>query len=277
MNQNSTNSGLTDIHHYLVKTVIVTCSEDDFSTTKEVKNKLTSECINFVEKKCVPIDVFGLDDLQSLIKEGTLSPVADITIPDLAWFMTHFSSWKQFLESDDNADLLLMIDDTVKIKPKFKENLSSVLQTINDINKPWNILHLYHSHYVDYIAKHVSEVSKNVDLYSIKGFSYPSMSAYVITRNFAGYLLKTVIPICENLDMFIGQNQQFNLNIAYTITMKHGEEYMKKLKKTKSRKRNTFNSHESELISMPKGPSRKRYPITPTIATISRAHVSSRV
>jgi GR25 family glycosyltransferase involved in LPS biosynthesis len=244
--------------------VVLIQEEGDEEALKDSKQKLEAEGINFSVKKALSTTCVDSEDVKSLIEEGTVSPVANFNISELCWFITHYGIWKRFVE-DKTADLLLVFDDTVIIKPDFKRNLEAVLVKINEIHEPWNVLYLYHSNFLDYKIEKKLQVSDKISLYKIHGFSFPSVCSYVLTRKFAANLLLS-LPVKESVEITIGRNQNWDNRTVYLLNM---------FPKDKESTKNHLTSHESHMIDVKQRKQTRHF--SPQVSSVALLFLKTKV
>lgn len=211
-----TEEGMILLSNYKLQSRVINCTHRtrDFN---RILNQAMSEGLPVKKKRCVHGVNLSRSNLRDLVKEGSLHSASHMNVVEISNYLSHYSCWHDFLSTD--ADLLMVLEDDVTLLPDFTPHLESCLQAITDNHEPWNILYLYHSDYLPYQTEKIADLALRppVELQKIIKVGVPATSAYIITRNFADYLVRTALPVKVPVTVLFMKNQNANGDEAFTL------------------------------------------------------------
>lgn len=142
--------------------------------------------------------VCKLRDAKELSKRSDLTPV------EVAINYSHAKCWERFLRT--NKKYCVVFEDDVKIYKRFLPKLLKTLNALDDQGIKFSVIHLYNGNWASSKSKmkKILQVSKDVTVMQETVKYNAGATCYVLTRDFARYLLDRIFPIREPVDIFIG-------------------------------------------------------------------------
>lgn len=145
----------------------------------------------------------------NLRKEGEVSPRAEITPIEVAINYSHRKAWERFLKSGKEYGLVL--EDDIRISPKFKERLINILSFLEGQGTNFSILHLWNGNWMKTKSKmsfvgRIGKVGSTSEIRVMKeNVAYNAGgTGYVLSRKFAETLIRRQLPIRWPVDLYIG-------------------------------------------------------------------------
>ena len=136
--------------------------------------------------------------------DGELSKRADLTPVEVAINYSHFKCWERFLRSKNKY--CLVFEDDVHIYKRFRPKLIQTIKFLEENNIRFGILHLWNGNWSKTKSKlkKVAKVSSDISL-SRETIGYTAGgTCYLLTRDFAQYLMGHIFPIKSPVDIYIG-------------------------------------------------------------------------
>ena len=199
-----------------LQTKVIQCfSNDSFEVETDLKMNEMGYSIVLCPKPGHLTD----DEMHSLRAYKILHEDTGMNKAAIGHHLGHYRALKEFLEGD--AKLLLVLESDVHLKPNFKENLSNVLGQIEDLNKPWNALYLYHSNFLPYDDHVPAHDRDKLRLLRLNGKTIPTSSAYILTRDYARHLSKVILPMRHHYHNFMANEHFAGGHESYTLPMEN--------------------------------------------------------
>ena len=142
-----------------------------------------------------------------------------LTPTEIAINLSHYTCWYNLVNS--NCDYALILEDDVKLLPTFKKDMKKILKNVSNIN--FSILHLWNGNWADTNYK-LSYVKgrKNNTIYRETIPYNAGAVAYIISKDYAQFLLKRGLPIKMQQDILMGtylsRRIHLTLKMAYNTT-----------------------------------------------------------
>lgn len=165
-------------------------------------------------------------------------------------YLSHYTCWKKFLETD--KEYLLILEDDAEVPDTFKELLLNAMEDLNqeDIKRPdiWMLARPFAGHWARALEIGSPTYSKNWS-YNFMG----PLTGYILTRQGAKILIDNALPIDGHVDHYMRRCSQMGMLVL-------AAHKSIQLKQYKLMKRDT-NIHQKscEVCSMPDAPSEKGY------------------
>jgi GR25 family glycosyltransferase involved in LPS biosynthesis len=208
--------GMNTMANYKIQTRLINCDSHKDRLAHAMR-AINEQKVPVKRKPCVYGKNFTKANLEDLAQEGTIHRDSPMNVIEMSIFLSHYGCWHQFLDTD--ADLLMILEDDATVQRRFNEHLDACLQAITEYHEPWNIFYLYHGDYLAYQTELIQQVTEHpdIELRQILKPGIPTTSAYVVTRQFAEYLVKTALPMTVPVDVFLSQNQNAMGKEAFTL------------------------------------------------------------
>lgn len=136
-----------------------------------------------------------------------------MTLEEIGWLLSHYEIWKAMTKK--SIELVLILEDNVRFKSDFKENVVKVLEEAKATNKQWDLLYFSRK----WMGGEEPRIEGTTDLYET-AYS-PSTSAYALTLQGAQKLLDAkplnkMVPIAELLSIMTNKHPNTNWSKAYS-------------------------------------------------------------
>jgi GR25 family glycosyltransferase involved in LPS biosynthesis len=160
-------------------------------------------------KACRVPCVLGKKFNQNLIcemgKKKLVSPNADMTTIEISINMSHYNCWKKLINSCE--DYALILEDDVELKPDFVNKVNMIMDKLDSISMTdFSILHLWNGNWAETDDNHefVTRVAPGITVVQETEEYNAGAAAYIISREYAKFLMKRFFPIKEPQDIMIG-------------------------------------------------------------------------
>ena len=173
--------------------------------------------LEFTKHKCTKGTEFNHNVICKMIKKGFLSKDADMTPIEVSINLSHYNVWQRMI--NNNQDYALIMEDDSEPSNDFKKKVNNIVNGLLDEDIDFNILYLWNGNWMKTKSKqkYITTID-NIDIYQEKTNYNAGGVAYIISRNFAEYLLdKKAYPIKYPQDMLIGST--FHKGLHLTIDM----------------------------------------------------------
>jgi GR25 family glycosyltransferase involved in LPS biosynthesis/phosphorylcholine metabolism protein LicD len=197
-------------------TYVINCDKhtERFSKFKKYAKKAK---LHFRKESCVKGNEFTYNLLCEMIKRGLLSKKADMNPIEVAINLSHYNVWQRMLNNKE--DYALVLEDDVEVHKDFVEKVNDILNSLVEKEIDFNVLFLWNGNWgetnkdLQYITKAGGyRILQENEEYNAGGV------AYIISKEFAKFLLKKGFPIKEPQDMFMGNFYDKGLHL--TLPMK---------------------------------------------------------
>ena len=167
---------------------------------------------------CVLGGKFNNEFLCDLIKKGLLNKNADMTKIEVSINLSHYNAWN--LVVNGCLDYGLILEDDVEVHPNFVKKVNDILDSIEENDIDFSILHLWAGNWMKTISKQtkVLKVDDNLQIMKQNTEYNEGAVAYIISKEYAEFLIKKSFPIKEPQDILMGTHY------------KHGNHLLLKMK-----------------------------------------------
>lgn len=153
---------------------------------------------------CVLGKKFSDKDLCNMVKHKMLSPSADMTRVEVSINMSHYNAWVKLLNSCN--EYAMIFEDDVKVKVDFIDNINLILDSLENKKISFSILHLYNGNWMKTISrqKKILSLTNEIKILQETVPYNAAASAYIISRNYAKWLVEHSFPIHIPQDILMG-------------------------------------------------------------------------
>lgn len=153
---------------------------------------------------CVLGKKFKNQTICQMIKDGLLSKDAEMTKIEVSINMSHYNAWQKLLNSCQ--DYALVLEDDIELKPDFIENVNLILESLEDKNISFSILHLWNGNWASTISSHkkIMDITSKIKIVQETQEYNAGAAAYIISKEYAKWLSDRFFPIVEPQDMMMG-------------------------------------------------------------------------
>jgi glycosyl transferase, family 25 len=134
-----------------------------------------------------------LPDFEKYVDENSYAWRNRMNMPrpgEVGCYLSHLKAMESFLRTD--APWCVILEDDVELLPGFNEVLSSLVE-----KDDWDLVKLYNNHSGTPVKKRALVAGRHLVAHLTRT---TSSAAYVINRHAAEVLLKTMLPISEQVD-----------------------------------------------------------------------------
>lgn len=162
----------------------------------------------------------GWSDAQicDMIKNKIIKKASNSKI-EIGISSSHLKVLKQFVKT--NNKYAIIIEDDAILKKSFQSNLKQILSNVPE----FDVLYLYNGDIreTSHLLKNVMKISDKIKILQEPKPHNAGGVGYVVSRNYAKYLLKNAYPIKHAWDTFMG-TFSFNKNMKYyTLNMDYNK------------------------------------------------------
>lgn len=164
---------------------------------------------------CVNGKRWGKSMICQKVNEGTLKYKADLTPIEVSITLSHIKAIKKFLSRNEPYGII-MEDDAI-LKKNFVKNINKIILNVPN----FDILYIFNNNIFETSNKleFVRKITKNIDILRETVPHNPSGVAYMVSRNFAQYLVDNAFPIKDQWDTYIGYSSFRKRFKYYTVNM----------------------------------------------------------
>lgn len=176
--------------------------------------------VNACRVPCVNGKKFDQHMMCKMIEEKIVSRNVDMTTIEIAINMSHYNCWKKLVNSCQKYALIL--EDDVELKPNFIKQVNKIMDSIVTNNlENFSLLHLWNGNWSDteHKQKHMLSVGKGLDICRETEKYNAGAVAYIISREYAEFLMKRFFPIRQPQDIMMGSYISGRLHL--TLKMKY--------------------------------------------------------
>lgn len=139
----------------------------------------------------------------NMIKRKLLKPKADMTSVEVSINMSHYNCWQRLINSC--LDYALILEDDVELKPDFVDRVNLIMDSLDEKDIDFSILHLWNGNWARTASKQRS-VLKVDDMRIVKETEdyNAGAAAYIISRKYAEWLMNHFFPIKLPQDILMG-------------------------------------------------------------------------
>ena len=203
-----------------IKVYVINC---DVHTERLAKFKKYAHKANldFTRQKCVNGKKFTDSKIMNFINNGILSKNADMTPIEVAINMSFIKVWQKIIKSKNDYGIIL--EDDALVSRNFISDVNDILNSLDAKNKKFDVIFLQNGNFANTKSKQkkilTTKLNKIHILQETVGFNAGG-PAYIITKNFAKYMLDHIFPIRMPHDMHMGYTKGKKF---FTIKMKKNE------------------------------------------------------
>jgi GR25 family glycosyltransferase involved in LPS biosynthesis len=170
------------------------------------------------KQTCVDGSKFTPKKLCNMISNGTLDCNADMTPIEVAIAMSYLKVYKRIAKSKKKYAIIL--EDDIKVKVNFTKDIERILNTLEEHDKKFDVLYLWNGNFASTKTKLKKQIvlNKRLTVFSETLPHNAGNSAFIVTREFAKYMLQKNTKIKYPLDMFMGYSTPGKIKM--TIGMK---------------------------------------------------------
>jgi GR25 family glycosyltransferase involved in LPS biosynthesis len=152
---------------------------------------------------CVLGGKFNNEFLCDLIKKGLLRKNADMTKIEVSINLSHYNAWK--LVVNGCLDYGLILEDDVEVHPNFVKKINDILHALEENDVDFSILHLWAGNWMKTISKQTKVLKvDNLQIMKQNTEYNEGAVAYIISKEYAEFLIKKSFPIKEPQDILMG-------------------------------------------------------------------------
>ena len=156
-----------------------------------------------------------------------LSKNADMTAIEVSINLSHYNAWMRV--ADSCLDYGLIMEDDVEVHKDFIKEINTILESLQDEKIDFSILHLWNGNWMKTRSKYKKVLKINKKLEIVKEtISYNAGAvAYIISKDYAKFLLKKSFPIKEPNDILMGMYVKHGNHLSLKNTYDKKEECFK--------------------------------------------------
>lgn len=153
---------------------------------------------------CVLGKKFSSKAIYDMVNDKVLSKNADMTKVEVSINMSHYNAWKKLLNSCNEHALVL--EDDVELHSDFIDNINLILNTLDEKDITFSILHLWNGNWADTKSAHkkVLTVTKDITIMQETLPYNAGAVGYIISKTYAKWLINHFFPIKMPQDMLMG-------------------------------------------------------------------------
>ena len=192
-------------------------------------NKRYDKFVKFSEKAniksckidCVVGREFDEDFICKLQDEKILSKNAEMNAIEVAINMSHYNTWKSIVNSCLNYGIVF--EDDVELHEDFIEQINTIISELNNNHINFSILHLWNGNWGNSLSytKKILQVDKNLEILQEKEEYNAGAVAYIISKEYAYFLMNKMFPIREPQDILMGSYPRKGKHL--TLKMKYNK------------------------------------------------------
>lgn len=155
---------------------------------------------------CVLGKKFDQEVMCEMIKNKIVHPQVDMTTIEISINMSHYNCWKKLVNSCQ--DYALILEDDVELNSDFIEKINLIMRKIEEKNrKDFSILHIWNGNWAETASSHekIMRVAPGIDIMKETEEYNAGAAAYIISSNYAKYLMEKFFPIKIPQDIMMGE------------------------------------------------------------------------
>jgi len=178
---------------------VINCLVDKKRLTKFRKSALRANLPKITRVSCIDGRKYNHQKFCDLISEGKLYYKAELTPTQVAISLSHIKCWEQLVNS--KADYMVVFEDDCHFFKSFMPKFEAVMGA--KLN--FDVFYLYNGNWGQTRSslKKITTVD-DIHIYKETKRYIASASAYIITKEWANFLLDRVYPIEIPIDDFMG-------------------------------------------------------------------------
>lgn len=164
---------------------------------------------------CVLGKKFNQHLICEMIKNKLVSATADMTTIEISINMSHYNCWKKLVNSCE--DYALILEDDVEIKPNFVDEINKIMSKLKDINMAnFSVLHIWNGNWAETDNDHklVTRISPGITVVKETKEYNAGAAAYIMSRDYANFLMKHFFPIKEPQDIMMGNYVDYGNHLS---------------------------------------------------------------
>lgn len=152
---------------------------------------------------CVLGGKFSQGMICKMIEEGILASSGSIVNKvEASINMSHYNCWQRIINSC--AEYGMIIEDDTEVKPDFVKHVNRILNGLKDRDIDFSIIHLWNGNWADTKLKKVTKIGRFEIMEETQQYNAGAV-CYIISRNYAKFLMKKAFPIKIPQDMMMGK------------------------------------------------------------------------
>ena len=183
-----------------METYVISCGKIHSERLNKFMDHANKAGLNICKVNCVLGKKFKVDTLCKMVKDAILNPKAEMTKVEVSINMSHFNCWQKLINSCN--DFGLVCEDDIMVHADFKEKINMLMDKL----PKFSILHL-HAYEWDIQDKKKRKVFKKIGGLTImqeNGWYNFGASCYIISKDYAKFLIKKSFPIRMPQDILMG-------------------------------------------------------------------------
>jgi lipopolysaccharide cholinephosphotransferase len=157
---------------------------------------------------CILGKKFSHGLLCEMMKNGVLDRDADMTNIEVSINMSHYNCWRKLVNS--KLDYALILEDDVEIKRGFVDNINDIFDALDKADVGFSMLQLWDGHWDQprghrNTRKPFLKVNKDLQLMKQTEEYNSGAAAYIISREYAEFLILNFFPIEMPQDILMGE------------------------------------------------------------------------
>lgn len=164
---------------------------------------------------CVNGKRLGKTQICQMVDDKELKYQADLTPIEVSISLSHLKAINKFLSRDEPYGIIM--EDDVTFKDHFVSSVKQILSNVPD----FDVLYLFNNNIYSTRSKLklVKNINTHVTILQETVPHNPSGVAYIVSRNFAQYLVDNAFPIQDPWDTYLGYSSFRKRFKYYTVNM----------------------------------------------------------
>jgi lipopolysaccharide cholinephosphotransferase len=161
--------------------------------------------INACRVPCVLGKKFDQHLICEMIKKKLVSSKADMTTIEISINMSHYNCWKKLVNSCEEYALIL--EDDIEVKRDFVKNVNLIMDKLEEKGySDFSVLHLWNGNWAETDEAHefITRVTPGISVVQETEEYNAGAAAYIISRDYAKFLMKKFFPIKIPQDIMMG-------------------------------------------------------------------------
>lgn len=185
---------------------------------KYAKKAGVSEC----REQCVNGKAFTDALLKNMVNNGLLSANANMTPIEVAICLSHYNSWLRIINNCE--DYGLVIEDDAEMRPTFVNDVNDIMSHLREKNIKFDILFLWNGNWMNTPKKAVTKVNDRLQIVEETENYNAGAVCYIISAEFAKYLVKHLFPIRWQIDIYIGSKIRNHTHLSLKMKYRKSDE-----------------------------------------------------
>jgi len=204
--------------NYKLGSYVITCKGYNKRYNKFIKYAKKAN-LEACKIDCIVGKDFDDNFICNLQNTKVVSKRAEMTKIEVAINMSHYNAWKSVIDSC--LDYGIIFEDDVEVHKDFIDNINLILSTL-EINKiDFSILHLWNGNWSKTLShtKKIIKINNKIEILKETQEYNAGAVAYVISKDYAKFLMNKFFPIKEPQDILMGSFPKYGNHL--TLKMRY--------------------------------------------------------